>query len=372
MKKRGFTLVEVIVAIFLISLLAITFLPMITFGFKETIAAAKFTDAMFADQEMVENEIENIRETDPPVDSKIKVYGLDIRGHNISVATTSSGEINAFIPKNRVSVRVPVISSPPVLDVRKNDIRVTPRPTEFNLLDNTFSLFVDEITIENSTKDVYLMSVYRWYMSPEMDISLNPTKDPNQYFILKEWNAAKKPLSYSASSNLKFIPNIKENYNIVKFVDAKTNLNLSDEDYITTLGNRFIMYGVTPFSVIGKIGKEEVSNYVYIRAPRIEIIDAHFESNNEDANRIFINFKDDISDVVNPDNINLNSSIGVIVSAYRDDNDHKRLIIEVEDFDSSIGLDGNKLSTGAVESAVYGKISIWHNNIVNGEFSITP
>lgn len=367
MRNKGYTLIEVIFSIALIGLIAVTFLPMITFGVKNTFKATDFTDVLFDYQGKVEGQIDSLRD-DPdgltPFASTI--FGNTVTGHEIYMHDDSSSEIYMFLPKRTASEPIPVIQSPPIIDIRRNGTKITISPEVVDLSDDTISLFVNEIDITSATDEFYLMSVYRWYMSSEMDISQTPSNNPNEYFILKEWNEAKKQLSYEDSSNLKFIPNIKNLYNTMVFSAVKASLSLSDEDFINTIGNRYIRYGVTPFSLRGRIGKEEMSNAVYVQAPRIELLNAVFEV----GNKIVLTFNENISVVVDSSNIILNESIGPPVSAYRDESNHKRLIMEFDSLDTSVSIAGNKLLKGAVQSEVYGKISIWHNNILEGEFTI--
>jgi|LSQX01.1.fsa_nt_gb prepilin-type N-terminal cleavage/methylation domain-containing protein len=366
MRRRGYTLIEVIFSLALIGLIAATFLPMITFGVTNVFSAQKFTDVLFDYQDKVEGDIALLIDTDPDGLTSFNIFGKTIAGHNIHVDDDSSSEIYMFLPKRAISEPIPVIQSPPVMDIRRNNIKINVSPAIVDLTDSTISLFVDEISITNATKDSYLMSVYRWYVSTEMDSTQTPSDNPNQYFIVKEWNEAKKQLSYADSSNLKFIPNIKDKYNIMVFSDIKDGLGLNDEDFKNSFGNRYIRYGVTPFSVRGRIGKEELSNPVYITTNRIELLSAVFGT----ENTVILTFKEDISDLVDVSNIVLNASIGQPKTVYRDESNHKRLIIEFDSLDSSEDIGGNVLLRGAVQSKLYGKISIWHNNIVEGEFTI--
>ncbi|WP_312702228.1 Ig-like domain-containing protein [Sedimentibacter sp.] len=366
MREKGYTLIEVILALGLIGLIAASFLPSITFGVKNTFKAQEFTDTLYEYQDKVEGQIASLRDTDPDGSTTVSIFGKTIAGHNIHVDDDSSGEIYMFLPKKAENEPIPVIKSPPVIDIRKGLNKVTPVPGSVNLSDGSINLFVNEIEITTATKDAYLMSVYRWYMSTEMDITETPSSNPNQYFIIKEWNEAKKQLAYADSVNLKFIPNIKDKYNIMVFSDIKDGLGLSDEDFINSFGNRYIRYGVTPFSVRGRIGKEELSNAIYISAPRIELLHAVYAS----ENRVILTFKENISTVVDIGNIVLNESIGQPKAAYRDTSNPKRLILEFDSLDSSSNVDGNTLLRGAVQSEAHGKVSIWYNNIPGGEFTI--
>lgn len=373
MKNKGLTLVEVILSITLMGLIAVVFLPMITFAFKNTVETGKFTDILFQYQEEIENEIDSLRDINPndmdPNDIlSLQVFGQSVTGHNIFIDNDSSGEINMFLPMRTLNEVIPVIESPPVIDVRVNNSKISPTPGDINLYSDNTSLFVYEIDITSETDEFYLMSVYRWYMSSEMDKSQLPSDNSNEYFVVKEWNEAKKQLAFENSSKLKFIPNIKDSYNTIMLKDVKDKLSLTDEEFINIFGNRYIRYGVTPYSLRGRIGEEELSeNTIYVTGPRINLLYGMYL----DENKVALYFEEDISDEVDTANIRLNESIGAPSSAYRDELNHKCLIMEFDDLDSSQEIEGNVILKGAVQSKEYGKISIWHNNIPEGEFTIS-
>lgn len=366
MKNKGLTLIEVILSLALIGLITVTFLPMITFGVQNIFKTEDFTKILYKYQKNVEGSISELRDDERDGSTKFTVFGKEVKGHNIHVNDDPSGEVYMFWPKRTDVEPVPEIESPPVIDIRRNGTKITLTPPVIDLLDDAMSLFVREIDITPATSDFYLMSVYRWYMSTEMDISQTPSADPDDYFVVKEWNEAKKQLSFEESQNLKFIPNIKDAYNIMEFSDVQDGLSLSDEDFINTFGNRYIRYGVTPFSLRGVIGKEEISNAVYVSGPRIELLHAVFEG----GDRIVLTFKEDITETIDTGNIKLNESIGAPSAVYRDDADYKRLIMEFDSLDTSDEIPSNKLMRGAVLSRQHGRVSIWYNGVVEGEFTI--
>lgn len=366
MKKRGYTLIEVLLAIFLLGLISVSFLPVISSGYKNIISSQKFTEELFEEQKSMENQIENLREITPgPGSVSTKIYGKTIKSHEIKVST-SSGQLRAYIPKRTINPQIPVIQAPPVINIRKGNINVSPQSSFINLLDNEHSLFVSEINITNSTKDSYLMSIYRWYISELMSDTTNPGDSLSNYFIIKEWNEAKKQIPFENSLQLKYIPNIKDNYNTFNFLEVKDGLNFNQETLINTLGNRYIRYGVTPFAISGHIGEEELSDPIYIVAPKIEIESAWLNEYNE----ILIYFKDNIENNIDLNKINLNEELGVPQAGRRDENNHKLLILTLYDIDNTRDYEGNTLYSGAIVSNTYGRISIWHNSIPEGEFTI--
>ncbi|NMB96873.1 MAG: Ig domain-containing protein [Clostridiaceae bacterium] len=100
--------------------------------------------------------------------------------------------------------------------------------------------------------------------------------------------------------------------------------------------------------------------------PRIELLHAVFEG----GDRIVLTFKEDITETIDTGNIKLNESIGAPSAVYRDDADYKRLIMEFDSLDTSDEIPGNKLMRGAVLSRQHGRVSIWYNGVVEGEFTI--
>lgn len=377
MKNKGYTLIEVILSIFLIGLISISFIPSVASGYRNIVNSQRLTKEIFDNQKDIENRIEYAKKIDPnfvdPSDPSfdiktIEVFSKNIKGHNVKIDIGNGRNISAFVPETQVNPAIPVISSRPEIDIRKNGVNLSPTPTGIDILSDQHTLFVNEITITNSTKDDYLMSIYRWYVSNEIDNIFPAPSSLNDYFVLKEWNEAKKQLSFEESQDLKFIPNIKDSYNTVDFRNIQESLFYDDDvTLINTLGNRYIMYGVTPYAISGHIGKEEISNPIYIEAPKIEIDKALFIS----SNQIGIYFINPIQDNVDKTKISLNDSIGTPNAAYRDSDNEKLLILDFdEDIDTSKPVSGNKLYKGSVQSPLYGIISIWSNNEAKGEFTI--
>lgn len=416
MDKKGFTLIEVILAISLIGLLAVSFLPAITFGYKNTVDSRKFTNTLYEDQANIEKEIDRIRSSlvaysdgegepiedieNPPEEISRKINNKSISGYKISVSTDSSGEVNFFLPKKRVKKTPPVLKNAPKLVIKKNNVTNNPNPPVLDLLDTSYSFFVDKVDVKND--DDYLMSVYRWYMSYETDESMGVSEELENYFIVKEWNEAKAQLRFKEAKEFNFIPNIKETYqenpkikelyNLLSFdLVKRTTYDVNDDEAITkfinTFGNRYLRYGVTPFSLAGYIGKEELSNLVYMKAPRIEIDYAEFVGDDE----IHIYFKKEIlinqsprykhtkEPIIDLKQIELHEDIQLISIPERDEITSKKLILkyqteeginELNNFDTSVPLEGNKLLRGSVADKDYGKISIWNGIEVEGEFVI--
>ncbi|TJX68659.1 prepilin-type N-terminal cleavage/methylation domain-containing protein [Soehngenia saccharolytica] len=368
MKKKGYTLVELILAIAILALISMYFMTSISYGYKNIVEMENRTVSMYSEQQNIENIIEQKKKINPTNPKKdFTIFGKAISAHEIKFITNNKNEIYAYIPKETINYTVPVLSSNPIIKINNigTNTQYNPQPLYVDVLDFNWEMFVAEVAVTNATKPDFLMNVYRWYMTDETDYGATPGNEMKNYFAIKEWNEAKKQLQYSESDNLAFIPNIKDNYNRLSSYELKTNLNLTDEDLIDRFGNRYIRYGITPYSIAGRIGEEKISNLIYITKPLI----VESATYNMDKT-IEITFNQEVKD---PDKskIKLNSVFGAINTAVVDVSDKKKLIINLKNKPSNINLPigDNSLDKGAVTSILFGKISIYNGE--NGKFQIT-
>lgn len=370
--NKGMTLLEIMIAVALLSLAAACFLPAITYGFVSLVNSQKITQNAFDAQTLMEQQIELKQDTDPTdvnTTRTITVFGTAVKGHVLRILSNGS-DLNVFLPKRPLSISVPVILAPSVTNVRKSLINVSPQPRIIDALDNTLDIFASDVYITTATQQYFLLNTFRWYVSEEMDSTVTPSNFTKDYIATKEWNEAKALLSYAQSNNLSFIPNIKIDYNRFSTKELTDNLALSQTDLITRFGNRYVRYGVTPYSVIGRIGKEELSVPIYLSAPRINIASATFVKG---SSQITVKFADTISATVTISQILLNPALGTPVSATRSASDTKSLVIVLDQpITQTVSVSGNRINTGGVASATYGAISVWSGNVPGGSFTITP
>lgn len=383
MNRKGFTLIEVIMAIALIGLLATAFLPLMTFSYTNLVGSEQFTEAMYEDQSLVEESIDSSRFSTPinPGSNFVEAFNVKVPVHLLNINTTSSGQIKVYLPEQSIVPKIPVIESPPQLIVKSyGGSNISPQPTSIHISNDSYKFFVKDVDITSLTENEHLMNVYRWYTSAEMPNEESPSSTTDDYIVLREWNEAKAIVPYSTALANDFIPNMKEytdtitgrkdQYNEFDYEILKNAYTFSNEQMINSFGNRYLRYGVTPFSLTGRMGKEELSNAVYIEAPRIEIVSAKYKSGTD--NIVIITFNVEIEDSFNPSSIILNEILGEPATVSRDQ-DHTKLILEfTQNIDKTIEVDGNILNRGAVVSKNHGAISIWYNNYPNSEFKIIP
>lgn len=274
MKRNGFTLIEIIVSLALLGIIAVATLPLLTFGYVHLFESNKYTVDTFDAQQLAEQKMEELRTRDiTPSDpsTTLTIFGKSVKGHlvkmDIGPSGTPHGEINVFVPKYKVVYTVPVVKEGDVVVTAYRDGVLIPEDE----MENMFPLArptIGEtpgsyITLKGSepevTEEEFLMNVYRWYMSPVS------TAVPNKrdLILIKEWNAAKKPLSFADSEDLTFVPNVEADYDILDFREFYSHLGLTEAELCEKINERFsgrfFYYSVTPYSTIGRIGVEEFS-----------------------------------------------------------------------------------------------------------------
>lgn len=397
MKKKGFTLIEIIIAIALIGIIAVAFIPFMTFSYTKLVHSEKFTQDMFNDQAIVENQIDTLRFEEPkhPHQKTFNFFGVDIDTHDIQVNTSSSGKVHVLLPKQTLIPPIPIIKDPPEIIVRKNgNFAITPQPNKINLLEGEHFLFVDEVIITPETRNDHLMNVYRWYTTDEVSQNNVPSNDISNFIIIHEWNEARPLVNFQTALENNFIPNFKEYtvsgsiipYNRLNFSSIKNHTGLNTEDMINRYGNRHVVYGVTPYSLAGRMGLERFSNSIYIEAPRIVIESAEFlyvPQENEivegeiqeeiNENTIIIRFNVELTGEINPIFFKFDESIGepsvIALNSYN----HHELILEFDhEINKTMPIGNNFITRGAVVSKDYGAISIWSNGEPNASFIINP
>ncbi|MBM7561388.1 prepilin-type N-terminal cleavage/methylation domain-containing protein [Fusibacter tunisiensis] len=369
MKIKGFTLIEIVIALVLLSLIVTAFLPAMTSGYKYLLDTDKFMDVLYAYQQTIENQIKEKELQDPVSPTVTKtIFGKTVTGHLIHENSDASGDVYVYVAKKTLMHIIPILEHAPDIEVQENDVTLASQPDRYELLDATKRMLVREVPVTDATKPHFLMNVYRWYVSDEVPYGMVMPDHTGAYYIIKEWNEARSLITLADAETMNFIPNVKVDYNILKFSTLQTELALTDTDLINRYGNRYIRYSITPYSLAGRVGKEELSELIYIDAPRITIDRAEFHPD-EDA--VLIYFDGEIGPSVDMSKIFISESLGDPVAAERDSVDTSILKLSYgEAIDKTADISDNILVKGAIQSPLYGSISIWHNDILEGPFVI--
>ena len=86
MNKKGLTLIEIILSIAILGIIAIAFLPLLTFGYVNLFQTRDLTEAMYNSQQIVEKEMEIARNTNTDASAlTLTVFGKSVTGHSLSV-----------------------------------------------------------------------------------------------------------------------------------------------------------------------------------------------------------------------------------------------------------------------------------------------
>lgn len=371
-KVKGFSLIEVIVAIVLLGIVATGIMPTLSFSYRNLRQSQVFTQDTYDYQEKMEQLIEEKKGEDPtdPLTTKtVTIFGKSITGHIIRVNDKASSDMTVFVAKDSIPNVVPVIAAAPEIKVYNGAMLHTP-VTPLDMTNASLTMSSVDPLITNETKPSFLMFVYRWYLSDEMDRTATAPTKTKEYTAIKEWNEAKAALTFEQSNNLSFIPNIEADYNKLNISSLRTALALSEEEWINQFGNRYVMYGVTPYATSGRIGKEMLSNKVYIEAPKLTINSAKFTANNR---IVEVTFNNDIQSDIEVDKILPNASLGTIVSAVRSGTDSKVIHLTFDqNLPTNTSVAGNQILRGGVSHATYGDISIWGEGQPDGRFTIQP
>lgn len=371
-RVKGFSLIEVIVAIVLLGIVATGIMPSLSFSYRNLRQSQVFTQDTYDYQEKIEQLIEAKKgedPTDPLTTRTVSIFGKNITGHVIRVNDKTSSDMTVFVAKDSIPNVVPVIAAAPEIKVYNGAMLHTP-VSPLDMTNASLTMSSQDPLITNETKPSFLMFVYRWYLSPEMDSSVTAPTKTKEYTAIKEWNEAKAALTFEQSNNLSFIPNIEADYNKLNIKSLQTALSLTEEEWINQFGNRYIMYGVTPYATSGRIGKEMLSNKIYIEAPKLVINSAKFTANNR---IVEVTFNNDIKSSIEVDKILTNAALGTMVSAVKSNTDPKVMLLTFDqDLPTNTAVTGNQILRGGVDHNTYGEISIWGEGQPDGRFTIQP
>lgn len=273
--EKGMTLVEVIVAMALLVIIATVFFRTATFGYVNLIDSNKFTKDSFDVQKDIENTIQKLEtKSVDDLDSKTEVktiFGKNVKGHIVSLniqdnkspSPNKHGEYTAFIPNIKITYEVPTVKTV-ALTTTIGD-KTTISMIKNKKLDTTLTFKGSSV---DGKEESFLLNVYRWYISPLVDpyptdVAEFIKTNSNDFIIIKEWNEARKKQDYDFD-DMSVIPNIEDDFDEFSFSELEFTGEDRDEKIIDMFSGRFIIYSVTPYSNIGKMGEEVFSNPIYI------------------------------------------------------------------------------------------------------------
>lgn len=256
MNRKGMSLIEIIIAMFLLGVISISFLPGISSSYTMMKDSRKFTVDAFETQKEVEKKMEDARKLeDKTVESFTtkELFGKEIDGYEIRHKLGNRNEIYAFVSDKRpgsypVPIAINVINKPTIgeSEYEKDSI--------YAVLPNLG--FKGSNRIEPDTRKYLYVTLYKWYVSnekfdPIIPESIDEIEEGTRY---PSW-----PKDY--------IEIIGQENNRLKGID------------FTEYANKHIVFSVIPVSTEGKYGKEVPSNPIYLSGlPRLNNLLLHLDA----------------------------------------------------------------------------------------------
>ncbi len=241
--RKGLTLIEVLLSLFLIGIIATTFIPAIFSNFSMVFKAKDITENIFAAKQNMERAMELARreenKSDPRFTSKsFTLFGKTIDGTLIHQPISGDKKIVAYVPNESVPVHeVPRIKS--------GSVSISPPGPIYGFLLGQ-NLTGSEGILESNSN--YYMKIFNWYVSKpgfEGFIPENIDNTNEGYFGRR-------------------YPQWPQDYIKIKSSYSKIDGLNSLEKYVEDYQGRHIVFSVIPVSTIGKYGTEIPSQPVYL------------------------------------------------------------------------------------------------------------
>ncbi|MDD4834357.1 MAG: prepilin-type N-terminal cleavage/methylation domain-containing protein [Lutispora sp.] len=279
MNNKGMTLLEVIIALLLLGLITITFLPSTWSSYKMMEKAKEITADTFNAQQIIELEMEKARDKiheyrkDPtkpdPMTNSINAFGKIIRGVDIKQSilnkdgTANHGDIYVFVADEPIiNENLPEVEWIKLLE--KNGMSIPVYWKNNNL------------TGSHKIKDTanYFMSLKRWYVSKPGFDGFIPASGIDESY----WGTR--------------YPSWPNDFEIINNNDKDQLMDFSS--YI----GKHVVFSVIPVARTGKYGAEANSKEIYVMGPPIlDNIKFHFDpyTFRNNANEFYL----DGSDITN-------------------------------------------------------------------------
>lgn len=235
--RKGFTLIELILAITLLGILAISFISVFPSQMKNIASGGNITKDAFEDQGLLEEIIfevkSRIQEGDPlsdisqwSEDPDIEVLGQTVTMQKLYYESASSNrDITVYL-----SERLAEIEDRNVLNVQNVSIKVSNDPANL-VADLTTAPNLTAIYDDNSAQSGFFTNIFRWWRT-EPGVDPVTLKFPDDYVLI------------SVSQDTKILTNLLDNVG----------------------ANSYVVLTVTPVDVNGFRGSSVMSsNMVYVK-----------------------------------------------------------------------------------------------------------
>lgn len=249
--NKGITLIEIVVSIFLIGLIAATFLT----AFNNSLFAMGKGNEMVKElhkaQQTVEVAIEKVKNKETVDDvTKIesnshRLFGKDINGKFITQSAFGANELFVFVPDELdLEERLPLIEP--------DSVKIKPTLPIYGA--KSGQDLTGESMVSDTNREYYFMSLKRWNISDKgFDGSVPKVTNENEGLFGERYPMF--PFDYEKNDSEYTVLN-----NLGRFIGSH------------------IIYSVIPVSRLSIFGKEEASQPIYIMGPpKLDNIKFHFD-----------------------------------------------------------------------------------------------
>lgn len=264
MNKKGMTLIEIVIAIAILSILAAVFVTSMATYFRFMSDGRGMTEDVFSAQRVLEENIESIKYSifngvDPDSGKATDVnftlfsgdYQRDVEGYKTEAIISSTRKLVAVVGSDQLVYPVPVIEN-------------------------------IELTIRKS--GVTQSGNFEYALKYEPNLSLRGTFvliDPESVFLVNrhEWFVSRKGFTIPIETDTDLItegevgrlyPVFPNDYDLVPIQGITNQLNQNDfSTLISDYAGRHIVYTASPFALSGKKGVTIFSRPIYLHGPTV-------------------------------------------------------------------------------------------------------
>jgi len=254
MNKRGFTLIELILGVAIVSVISLAMLTVISNNFNFLEKSKEMSKNTFLAQQEIELEISSLKGQ-----LKDSGHGLSMESITIDGIEVTYHHINKLYHDEIFQYVVTPEQLPEYILLKTYDVKAQ---LKTGLYDAESVYAITTTSIEGSNTpdpatldDFWMLDVRQWYVSREGFYTPTPKgdgTDPNyKFFDYLEAEGLENQIG-------KLYPSFPDDYILL---GTETEVTLDD---LLAYGGRHVVYKVTPAAKSGKLGIPEVSDPVYI------------------------------------------------------------------------------------------------------------
>lgn len=275
-KNKGFTLIEILISIALLTFMSTFFLLLIANHLGILNKTKDITEEVFLAQREIEEEIDSVKQeiqdinngitpTNPRTLKTQTIFASDLGGVEVSYYETE-----IYLNNRHYYTLISNIKPEPLEVIRLESIdsklKHNTNDVEYGYATSDFSITGEFKNLEEFKYD-HLLNQVEWYVSSEKYIMPMP-----------------KSISFDMNDDLAYnsfyFPLFPRDYELIDNETVyKFGTSYSTFDLFADYGGRHIMYTVTPAAKSGKLGEQMVSEPIFVSGlPLTENIIMHFDA----------------------------------------------------------------------------------------------